>query len=86
MKKAILITVIIISGFMFLTSCSNPSGQNDKTTQTTTTGKEIYTCPMHPEVTSDKPGQCPKCGMDLVKKETISDSVKIIQKDPTIKK
>jgi len=26
-----------------------------------------YYCPMHPEVTSDKPGSCPKCGMDLVK-------------------
>jgi len=26
---------------------------------------------MHPEVTSDKPGKCPKCGMDLVKKETM---------------
>ena len=30
--------------------------------------KEIYTCPMHPEVQSDKPGKCPKCGMNLVKK------------------
>ncbi len=29
----------------------------------------IYTCPMHPEVISDKPGKCPKCGMNLVKKE-----------------
>jgi Heavy metal binding domain len=28
-----------------------------------------YVCPMHPEVTSDTPGKCPKCGMDLVKKE-----------------
>lgn len=26
----------------------------------------IYTCPMHPEVTADAPGSCPKCGMDLV--------------------
>jgi RND family efflux transporter MFP subunit len=26
----------------------------------------IYTCPMHPEVTSPTPGKCPKCGMDLV--------------------
>ena len=25
-----------------------------------------YTCPMHSEVTSDKPGKCPKCGMTLV--------------------
>ena len=25
----------------------------------------LYRCPMHPEVTSDKPGTCPKCGMDL---------------------
>jgi uncharacterized protein involved in copper resistance len=28
----------------------------------------IYTCSMHPEVTSTKPGTCPKCGMTLVKK------------------
>lgn len=26
----------------------------------------IYTCPMHPEVKSNKPGNCPKCGMKLV--------------------
>jgi len=32
-------------------------------------GKVIYTCPMHPEVTSDKPGKCPKCGMNLVPKK-----------------
>lgn len=25
-----------------------------------------YTCPMHPEVVSDQPGDCPKCGMHLV--------------------
>jgi len=28
----------------------------------------IYACPMHPEVTSPKPGKCPKCGMQLEKK------------------
>ena len=25
-----------------------------------------YTCPMHPEVIKDEPGNCPKCGMNLV--------------------
>jgi uncharacterized protein len=27
---------------------------------------EVFTCPMHPEVSSAAPGRCPKCGMDLV--------------------
>ena len=27
--------------------------------------KGTYRCPMHPEVVSDKPGHCPKCGMTL---------------------
>lgn len=25
----------------------------------------IYTCPMHPEVQQDHPGDCPKCGMKV---------------------
>ncbi len=33
--------------------------------------EKIYTCPMHPEVVSDKPGKCPKCGMNLVLKENL---------------
>ncbi len=30
---------------------------------------QLYTCVMHPEVISDKPGKCPKCGMKLVPKK-----------------
>jgi Cu+-exporting ATPase len=26
---------------------------------------KTYTCPMHPEVREDKPGECPECGMKL---------------------
>lgn len=28
---------------------------------------DVYTCPMHPDVRSDRPGKCPICGMDLVR-------------------
>lgn len=47
-----------------------------------------YTCPMHPEVTSDKPGRCPKCGMDLVEKEDHQHAIVEDQKEqqPVLKR
>ena len=36
-----------------------------------------YTCPMHPTVIQDKPGSCPVCGMELVKKRQPGEEVKI---------
>lgn len=35
------------------------------TTIVPASGNTIYTCPMHPEVQQDHPGDCPKCGMAL---------------------
>ena len=42
------------------------------------TGKSLYQCPMHPAIISDKPGDCPICGMRLVpiKDETTSKKIK----------
>ena len=44
---------------------NNPATSENKETD----GVAKYTCPMHPEVVSDKPGNCPKCGMKLVPQE-----------------
>ena len=35
----------------------------------------VYTCSMHPEIIRDEPGNCPICGMNLVKKVTEGQSV-----------
>ncbi|MEW5805161.1 MAG: heavy metal translocating P-type ATPase [Patescibacteria group bacterium] len=34
-----------------------------------TEGKTVYICPMCPGVESDRPGQCPACGMHLIKSQ-----------------
>ncbi len=44
--------------------CTNKMTKMTKTKMATMD----YHCPMHHEVTSNKPGKCYKCGMDLVKK------------------
>jgi Cu(I)/Ag(I) efflux system membrane fusion protein len=79
MKKAIssLVAVIVLS--IAIASCGNK--EHDRA-EHNASSSEVYTCPMHPEVTSDKPGSCPKCGMDLVKKETIKNEA---QPDSTMK-
>jgi hypothetical protein len=37
---------------------------------------KVYTCSMHPEVISNKPDNCPKCGMELVVQTSVSNSHK----------
>ncbi|TZG00346.1 multicopper oxidase domain-containing protein (plasmid) [Chryseobacterium panacisoli] len=53
------------------TKVIKPSVQSEKkaVSPVKTQAQISYTCPMHPEVVSDKPGKCPKCGMDMVEKE-----------------
>src|SRR5574338_205923 len=62
MKKAGIYGCLLLATLVMIAfACNNNStGSKNKTA-------EQYTCPMHPEIISDKPGKCPKCGMDLVK-------------------
>ncbi|WP_261512361.1 multicopper oxidase domain-containing protein [Chryseobacterium paludis] len=51
--------------------------------KTLSKSQTAYSCPMHPEVISDKPGKCPKCGMDLVEKEDQKQKTVENQKEET---
>jgi len=64
----------LIIAFLMLCMLGNAIAQKGDTTSNTQ-NKPVnseklvsYTCPMHPEINSGKPGQCPTCGMDLVQK------------------
>ena len=63
-KRAFLVLVltaaILGTGGVSLTGCKDSATATEQAKQ--------YTCPMHPEVVQDKPGKCPKCGMELVEK------------------
>jgi len=64
MKKLIIICLAAV-----LTSCGQPASKQTPTSTSANESKTVYTCTMHPDVKADKPGICPKCGMDLVEKE-----------------
>lgn len=40
-------------------------GRHGQSAMSQAEGAGAYTCPMHPEVQSDHPGQCRQCGMNL---------------------
>lgn len=70
MKQIFLIA--LLSGFYVLSFAQDMPGMKmpQKKKQTTQqTQKVTYTCAMHPEIHSGKPGNCPKCGMKLVKEK-----------------
>ncbi len=40
----------------------------------TSANAQVFYCPMHPSVVQDHPGECPICGMDLVKRDKATTS------------
>jgi hypothetical protein len=66
MKKLIILLFVLTGSHFSFAQTSKPNMQESKSD---TSANYIYTCPMHPEVMTEKPGNCPKCGMTLVKKK-----------------
>ena len=71
MKNCLVMALFAIA--ISFASCNNqtqsPVNQNTADTASNIHAATLYTCEMHPEVISEKPGKCPKCGMTLIKKE-----------------
>src|SRR5262245_10107883 len=59
---AILVVGLLLAGGISFIYWKN------KTAQSESAKKDIYYCPMHKDYVSDKPGNCPICSMQLVKK------------------
>jgi uncharacterized protein YceK len=76
-KNLILIVSLVV--ILFTISCSSGTSKTDSKEKTPVELASVYyTCTMHPEIHSDKPGKCPICGMDLVKAEVAkTDSTQI---------
>lgn len=68
---------IYILSLILIVGASPMFAQNDTTKiQTNSADSIIYTCPMHPEIISDKPEKYPKCGIDLVQKKLHHQTIK----------
>ena len=73
----ILISSIGIAVYLFTAKSDNHTETGHQ--------NEVYTCSMHPEIIRDEPGNCPICGMTLVKKVTDNNYVEDSSIDNLIK-
>lgn len=61
---AIAIILLVLIYFLFIKGSSS--------SEIISNSKQLYTCAMHPEIISDKPGLCPICEMQLVQLNEIT--------------
>lgn len=68
--------LLVGTGIVFI-SCKSKNERVSSSTEK----KQLWTCSMHPEIIRDHPGNCPICGMELVKKVDNAVALNDIQLD-----
>lgn len=71
LKVCLTVVPVLVGMMLFITACGSKAQPGPGSGQPTAAQPEShkhqrYHCPMHPTYTSDKPGECPICGMNLV--------------------
>lgn len=83
MKKAFRIyTVFIFAIASLLQACGS---SQTKEANTVAKASDLYTCSMHPQVLEDHPGDCPICGMKLIKRNATPVALNNIDLETLIK-
>jgi Cu(I)/Ag(I) efflux system membrane fusion protein len=91
MKRIISIMAIAVAFAFTLVSCNSDDNkttttQDKKVTEASDLAKdEMYTCTMHNEVMSNKPGTCPKCNMKLEKQIMTAAQEKVMKEGTSVK-
>lgn len=70
-RNRLSLAIMLLTLLVLIASCNKGGEHADHA--------DTYTCPMHPTVISDKPGTCPVCGMDLVRKARPGEEVEITE-------
>lgn len=69
-KKRLIFIIFLIAALVgFGLIILKKDSHNHKHGETEGKQKDLYYCPMHPQITDDKPSDCPICYMKLVKRE-----------------
>ena len=77
--------LIIILSTLLLISAGCKLKNEKQPIDTTRVAKDVYTCSMHPEIIRDKPGNCPICGMTLIKKEADAKRIEEVELESLLK-
>jgi Cu(I)/Ag(I) efflux system membrane fusion protein len=90
MKKIFLVAIALFTFSIVFTACKNNDNkanteQDNKASTEQLAKDEMYTCTMHNEVMSNHPGECPKCGMKLVKQMMTAEQEKMMKEGTYVK-